>query len=262
MAAGDEAECYITNTYTALLTPPEPTPPEPTPSDAPEPTPPEPTPSDKPLPPPPETSLVTVEKKDEHDLLLSGALLTITSVDGNDLSGVRVTQNGIDVEVILSDGNTSVSFRTSEFAPSIVIGLLPGDYVLMETEAPEGYLKADNIYFTLNDDGTYSTGGTAVTVAENPVVMIDKRDWTYALDSGTDTFKDIDNDKIKHTDKTPEDTDKKTETDKNKKSSNRSPIPATGEQMSYFAVAGAMLIGMCGAIITGLGVYRKKSKTD
>ncbi|MCR4558292.1 MAG: DUF5979 domain-containing protein [Saccharofermentans sp.] len=49
-----------------------------------------------------------------------------------------------------------------------------------------------------------------------------------------------------------------TPTDTEVISANREKIPATGEQMSYYAIAGVMLIGMCAAILTGLGVYRKK----
>ena len=41
-------------------------------------------------------------------------------------------------------------------------------------------------------------------------------------------------------------------------SANRSPIPATGENPSYIAIAGIALVGFCSAALAGLGVYRKK----
>ena len=43
-------------------------------------------------------------------------------------------------------------------------------------------------------------------------------------------------------------------------SANRSPIPSTGEGISYYACAGVLILGMCTAGFVGFGVYRKKKK--
>ena len=40
------------------------------------------------------------------------------------------------------------------------------------------------------------------------------------------------------------------------------PVPATGEKKSYYALAGTILLGMCAAIVTGLGLYRKKNSEE
>ena len=188
------------------------------------------------------------------------------------MSGVTVTQNGVAVSYKLSDDHASVSFSTTDTAPSIVSGLRPGIYELKETVTPEGYLTADSIVFILYDDGTYTDSGISVTVAGSPIVMVDKADPSYKGNPDTDIISDhdIDNhhdnnpiinpDNYRNPDdgKKPDDNNNPKPDDNKSKTNSGSPIPATGEQISYYAVAGVMLISLCGAIITGLGFFRKK----
>ena len=228
VVAGKTAECEIVNTYTKITPSPTPTA-EPTKS--PDEDTPTPTPTETPTPTPtiPDSGLkLTFEKKDELGSLIADAVLTLTSLDGFDMSGVTVTQNGKTVSFILSADKTSVSFTTVDTAPSIISGLKAGSYELKETVTPEGYLTADSITFILNDDGSFDEGGGKVTVAGSPVIMVDKADPSYKKDNndgGDDSG---------------------------------TSIPATGEQMSYYAIAGVMLLGLCAAFISGFAVYQKK----
>ena len=228
VVAGKTAECEIVNTYTKITPSPTPTA-EPTKS--PNEDTPTPTPTETPTPTPtiPDSGLkLTFEKKDELGSLIADAVLTLTSLDGFDMSGVTVTQNGKTVSFILSADKMSVSFTTVDTAPSIISGLKAGSYELKETVTPEGYLTADSITFILNDDGSFDEGGGKVTVAGSPVIMVDKADPSYKKDNndgGDDSG---------------------------------TSIPATGEQMSYYAIAGVMLLGLCAAFISGFAVYQKK----
>ena len=252
VAAGDDADCTITNSYTEIKS----------------------TPTDTPTPAPDSGLKLTFEKKDEIGTLIANAVLTLTSEDGYDLSGVKVTQNGVSVDFTISEDKASISFSTVDTAPSIVSGLFAGSYELKETVTPEGYLTADSIHFVLNDDGSY-TKDLEVIVAGSPVVMVDRADPTYNQNNNPDKFTDreIDNHKDRIPDFTPDNTPDNNNPNNNKPDNNKpsgnpktnsgngAPIPATGEQKSYFAAAGVMLLGLCAAIIAGLGIYRKK-KSD
>ena len=260
VTAGDDADCTFTNTYAEIKSTPTDTP-TPTPTSAPTDTPtPIPTPTDAPAPGPDSGLELTFEKTDEVGTLIANAVLTLTSKDGYDLSGVEVTQNGVSVEIMISDDLASISFTTVDTSPSIVSGLLPGSYELKETVTPEGYLTADSIHFVLNADGSY-TKDLDVIVAGSPVVMIDRADPNYRYKPNPDKInnKDIDNHKDKQPDNNPD--NNKPNSNPKTNSGNGSPIPATGEQKSYLAAAGVMLIGLCASILAGLGVYRKK-KSD
>ncbi len=255
---------------TVTVKPTEPV--EPTPTTEPEPTEPvEPTPTEpvEPTVPPtptpvPDSGLeLTFEKQDEVGKLIANAVLTLTSVDGLDMSDVKVTQNGKEVEFTLSDDLSSISFTTVDTAPSIVSGLQPGNYELKETVTPEGYKTADSIYFVLNDDGSFTEGTSIeVNVAGSPVVMIDEADptyWRYA-DINKITDKEHSGSPDKNPNNNPDNSNKDSGNNKSGSSGN-TPIPATGEKRSYFAAAGVMLLGLCAAIVTGLGIYRRK-KSD
>lgn len=62
------------------------------------------------------------------------------------------------------------------------VRLLPGTYTLTETTAPDGYLKAESIDFTVTQDGKVTVGGSEQ--AGNKVTMED--DWTKVTISKTD----------------------------------------------------------------------------
>ena len=143
-------------------------------------------------------------------------------MDKYDLSNVVVTQNGVPVSFRLSGDHTAISFYTVDNARTIVSGLQAGEYELTETVTPKAYLTADAIYFVLNTDGSCNSNGTVI-VKGSPIVMVDKADPSYST-------------------------------------SGKTPIPATGEQISPVTVAGiiVLLFALC---FTGFGVYRiKKNK--
>ncbi|MBP5304895.1 MAG: hypothetical protein J6Z02_03525, partial [Lachnospiraceae bacterium] len=168
---------------------------------------------------------VTFEKKDEKGKLIAKAELTLKSLDGFDMSNVYVMQGGKKVTPRLSTDKTAISFDTVDTAPSIVCGLKAGDYSLTETVTPKKYETADEILFTLYNDGTNN-----ITVSGSPIVMIDKADPNYKPD---------DSDVI---------------------SANRKPVPATGEEISLTSIIGVALICTCAVSLAGLGIYRIKRK--
>ena len=121
---------------------------------------------------------VVLSKEDVAGNEIPKAELTLRSVDGYDLSGVVVKQNGVAVDVRLSADKTAIAFDTVENYKSLITNLPAGDYELKETVTPKKYLTADAIYFTLRNDGSAARGSTVIA-AGSPIVMIDKADPTY-----------------------------------------------------------------------------------
>ena len=127
---------------------------------------------------------VEISKQDIAGNEIADATLTITSLDGKDLSNVYVTQNGATVNVVLSSDLKSISFKTQELTNSIVFGLEAGKYELKETVTPVAYLRAESIVFEISDNGNVIN--TATNVQGSPIVMVDEADPTYST-SGTTT---------------------------------------------------------------------------
>ena len=168
---------------------------------------------------------VTFNKEDEAQHLIAGAELTLTSLDGYDLSNVKVTQGGTEVTVKLSADKSSIAFSTVDTAPSIVSGLKAGNYELKETVTPAKYQTADAIKFTLYPDG-YTKRVGDVTVSGSPIVMIDKADPNYH------------------------------------QGGNNPPVPATGEMTSATTMIGATLMILAAACFTGLYLLRRKKRAE
>ncbi|PWJ71186.1 hypothetical protein B0O40_1052 [Ruminococcaceae bacterium R-25] len=168
---------------------------------------------------------VTFNKEDEAQHLIAGAELTLTSLDGYDLSNVKVTQGGTEVTVKLSADKSSIAFSTVDTAPSIVSGLKAGNYELKETVTPAKYKTADAIRFTLYPDG-YTKRVGDVTVSGSPIVMIDKADPNYH--QGGDN----------------------------------PPVPATGEMTSATTMIGATLMILAAACFTCLYLLRRKKRAE
>ena len=127
---------------------------------------------------------VEISKQDIAGNEIANATLTITSLDGKDLSNVYVTQNGATVSVVLSSNLKSISFQTTDTTNSIVYGLEAGKYELKETVTPVAYLRAESIVFEISDNGNVIN--TATNVQGSPIVMVDEADPTYST-SGTTT---------------------------------------------------------------------------
>ena len=73
-----------------------------------------------------------------------------------------------------NEGAEAVATWVTEEGESnqLLAKLLPGkEYVLVETETPDGYVTADPIYFTVNDDRTASTVTMVDKYADHPVTI-------------------------------------------------------------------------------------------
>lgn len=69
------------------------------------------------------------------------------------------------------DGNTVRSWTSQEGKVEVIDGMQPGEYTMVEETAPDGYVRAESITFTVNEDGTVTIGGQ--TVEGNTVTMLD-----------------------------------------------------------------------------------------
>ncbi|MCC8069749.1 MAG: choice-of-anchor A family protein, partial [Ruminococcus sp.] len=118
-----------------------------------------------------ETFDVTISKVDVTNggTELEGAILTVTSNKGIDLSGV--TSDNATLKV--NDDKVSVSF-TSTTTDTVLSNLPCGEYTLSEVTAPSGYATAESITFVINDDGTITIDEKEVTkvVMEDEVISV------------------------------------------------------------------------------------------
>ncbi len=91
-------------------------------------------------------------------------------VHGNELEGAEM-------ELINSDGEV-VEKWTSDGKNHVISGLSAGKYVLKEVAAPDGYMIATDIEFTVYTDGTVkveNVDSTAISADGNPmIVMVDE----------------------------------------------------------------------------------------
>ena len=118
---------------------------------------------------------IELSKEDIAKNLIADAVLSITSVDGYDLSKVEVTQGGASVATTLKNGNTTIEFKSSGSAYSKIKGLRVGKYVLTETTAPAKYMVAASIDFEIDNDGAL----ICASVVGSRIVMIDRADPSY-----------------------------------------------------------------------------------
>ncbi len=113
--------------------------------------------------------------------IISTVTLSKTDVGGNELSGAKITINGVNlknqnVDIQLGEGASLVADARyyityiSGTTPTVIKGLSAGDYTMHEEAAPDGYLVASDISFTVTDDGKVLVGGSEV----NAVTMVDE----------------------------------------------------------------------------------------
>lgn len=100
--------------------------------------------------PEPETFSVVISKQSEDGIEIAGAHL------------------------VLSDGTGKhvAEWTTEERKNYTVNGLLPGSYKLSELDAPEGFLKADAISFSISEDGKIVVNNKEVS----KIVMVDEKE--------------------------------------------------------------------------------------
>ena len=168
---------------------------------------------------------VKISKQDIAKKELPKATLTLTSLDGYDLSGAKVKQGSKTISVTVSADKKSISFVTGT-TPSLVTGLKYGKYELKETVTPEAYLTADAIKFSIDRAGNVLDENGSVIVSGSPIVMIDRADPNYK---------------------------KPTPSGKNK-------VPATGVGTSYAPVIGMILLAISIACGTAVVIFRIKKR--
>ncbi|MBO4291034.1 MAG: choice-of-anchor A family protein, partial [Lachnospiraceae bacterium] len=113
--------------------------------------------------------------KEETDLAgkeIPGAEITLTSVSGADLSGVK-RKSGPEMKYNAS--KKSITWTSGE-EPLILEGLRVGTYKMSEIAAPHGYAVATDILFTVTDEGKLTADGVsanAVDKDKNLILMVD-----------------------------------------------------------------------------------------
>ena len=115
------------------------------------------------------------------------------SISGREVSEITMTDEYVTYDVLISKrniagdeipgatlrildakGNEKEKWVSVEGEDHTVKNLAPGEYTLEETLAPNGYVKAESMKFTVALDGTVSVSGQAVA----RVIMTDKYDGT------------------------------------------------------------------------------------
>ncbi|MDE6087330.1 MAG: choice-of-anchor A family protein, partial [Oscillospiraceae bacterium] len=113
---------------------------------------------------------ITVAKRDESGKGLAGAKLSLSGVKDDktiNLQGVKISVTGLRTEdssdekiIWMSSGTDQIRFE----------GLPDGTYTLREEEAPEGYQKADDITFTIENGSV-----TEYSSKPGPFTLTDKK---------------------------------------------------------------------------------------
>ena len=170
---------------------------------------------------------VKISKEDIAHNQVAKATLSITSLDGHDLSKVKVSRNGTTITSKLSSDKHTISFVTGGNTYSMISGLRVGKYTLKETVTPEAYKTADAITFEITDDGNLKYNGKIEAIG-SPIVMIDRADPNYK-----------------------------------KKKSKGGAVPATGAGVSTSNVVAGVLISVAVAAMgTCIVIFCKKKKED
>ncbi|MBQ8724066.1 MAG: hypothetical protein IJY74_00155, partial [Oscillospiraceae bacterium] len=88
-----------------------------------------------------------------------------------EVSGSEEIPNAV-LTITDEEGNTVIESWKTEGENSTPVVLKPGTYILTETTAPDGYLKAESIKFTVNKDGTIDVAEEN-KLGDNHIVMYD-----------------------------------------------------------------------------------------
>ena len=121
---------------------------------------------------------IELSKEDITHNLIANATLSVTSLDGHDLSKVVLTQGSDTITPAFSNGNSTISFKSSGTSYTQIKGLRVGKYVLRETTTPDKYKQAADIYFEITNEGKLTSTNEAFVVGSR-VVMIDRADPAY-----------------------------------------------------------------------------------
>lgn len=109
---------------------------------------------------------VTLQKQDEQGNNLGGSEYELYSIDGNQLSLVKLSDGTYSTD----DNGTDTTLNTNSDGKLIVKNLEIGDYYFIETKAPEGrMIYADKINFTITSNSD-ETLNPCVTVLDDKVI--------------------------------------------------------------------------------------------
>ncbi|MBP0963917.1 MAG: hypothetical protein J5999_01330 [Oscillospiraceae bacterium] len=127
------------------------------------------------------TAVTMVDKEQGVTVVTSTVTLSKQNVGGNELAGAKITVSGADFtrsDITVNYGengsgviknSTSLTY-ISGTTPTVIKGLPAGSYTMHEEAAPDGYLVATDIAFTVTADGKVLVGGNEV----NSVTMVDE----------------------------------------------------------------------------------------
>ncbi len=102
------------------------------------------------------------------------------SVKVNKVDSARQGLAGAKLGVRLADGTEALDEWTSNGAGHVLTGLVAGkEYVLYESEVPEGFAKAADVTFTVDDSG-------AITLVDNAFAKVNDKDVLNAYAAGSD----------------------------------------------------------------------------
>ncbi len=100
------------------------------------------------------TYLHEVKDSPSKVIVSKKALTTKEELPGASLEIRPVTSvEGGNGEIIRKEGDVIEAWVSTD-TPHEIEGLMPGDYVLIETRAPEGFLEAEKVYFTVKENMT------------------------------------------------------------------------------------------------------------
>ena len=185
------------------------------------------------------TSEVKIKKTDENGAGLAGAKFKITTKDGTEVTSFE--SNG-DIHVI-----NGLEINT--------------EYILVEVEAPEGYEKAKDVSFKIDEEGNVFVDGTKVDIIEiaNEKIIVD---------SGEKDKKNKDAKSNKKNSKNSKKNSKKNATvtaedDSNNNNKNNNSVSSqnhkTGDTMNLVLVMMLCMLSLLGMIYIGVKKYRSRS---
>lgn len=98
-----------------------------------------------------EYTLIDITKQDDQNQPLAGAIFTIYQSDSEGIKGdVAVNKEGIRLENLVSNSEGKLSFKEDEDKlQPVPLNLKRGYYIVSENDAPDGYKKADDYFFTV-----------------------------------------------------------------------------------------------------------------
>ncbi|MDE5861937.1 MAG: choice-of-anchor A family protein, partial [Ruminococcus sp.] len=107
----------------------------------------------------PKENFILINKRNVHGHEVDGAEIKITSTDPD----FKFTKENYDD---LEDGEAKdfITWTSAEESRAVIKNLPAGDYIMEETSAPNGYLIATRIKFTIDEDGKISS---AIEIDEN-----------------------------------------------------------------------------------------------